>query len=72
MLISDPVFDLIPFCSSIIEMTCISNQQILLSNIQGNVTISPKVFEEAGLKALEHHDEVVKSLGNYIKILNLD
>uniref|UniRef100_A0AC34Q1I9 Uncharacterized protein n=1 Tax=Panagrolaimus sp. JU765 TaxID=591449 RepID=A0AC34Q1I9_9BILA len=72
LLLSDPTFDMVPFCASIIEMICISKGQILLSNVTGNHTISPELFEEAAMKALEHHDEVVKSLNSYVKVLNLD
>ena len=72
LLVVDPPTDLIALCSSTIEMVHVSNNRILLSNIQGKLTITPELFEEIARKSQRHHEEVNDSLRKYSAMLKLD
>ncbi|KAE9550389.1 hypothetical protein FO519_006407 [Halicephalobus sp. NKZ332] len=72
LLIVDPPTDLIPLCSSTIEMVHISNNKILLSKIQGKLTINPELFGNVAQRSQKHYEEVNESLKKYSSMLKLD
>ena len=72
LLVVDPPTDLITLCSSTIEMVHIANNRVLLSNIQGKLTITPELFEEIARKSQKHYEEVSDSLQKYSVMLKLD